>query len=562
MSLLKKHSLLQFLLVAVFNLFAFNAAAQSDPSGERRVTGTYVITNATVFTGTGPGATLDIIIKNGLIEAVGKNLKPPLDAQEIKGDSLFVYPGFIDVAGNAGVKTPATLERPSNMNPSDPPPHIAGITPYVDVLNSWEPSAEDLDTWRKTNITMVNLIPNGEGMLPGKTATVLAGHKGSSNILASSTGMFAKFEAIRGLYPGTTLGVMAKWRELYQNAELAEKHQSLFASNKGIVRPEKDLVLEAFFPVIDQAVPVIFKISDELELRRALTLQREKGFKAIITGVNEGASLIPAIKEAKAQVVLSANLPEDKASKKEIKGASEEVKANLERVQAAYKNSLELASVFEKEGIPFAFTTLDLQKGNFLKNIRLMVENGLSEEAALAALTINAARILGQDQLAGTIEKGKLANLVITTDSLFKNESEVKQVFVDGYIFNYETNKKSKGNDEKATDITGTWSYNTETPQGSSTGEMTIKKESEGYSGTITFDNPAGGGTKTADMSGIKQSGTSFEFQFNVDVQGMALSVTVSGDFSEDNYQGKMSITDFGSFPFTATKTPDSNTNN
>ena len=191
-----------------------------------------------------------------------------------------------------------------------------------------------------------------------------------------------------------------------------------------------------------------------------------------------------------------------------------------------------------------------------------MVENGLSEEAALAALTINAARILGQDQFTGTIEKGKLANLVITTDSLFKSESEVKQVFVDGYIFNYETNKKSKGNDEKATDITGTWSYNTETPQGSSTGEMTIKKESEGYSGTITFDNPAGGGTKTADMSGIKQSGTSFEFQFNVDVQGMALSVTVSGDFSEDNYQGKMSITDFGSFPFTATKPPDSNTNN
>src|SRR5690554_5823058 len=297
MSLLKKHSLLQFLLVAVFNLFAFNAAAQSDPSGEKRVTGTYVITNATVFTGTGPGTTGNIIIKNGLIEAVGKDLKAPLDAQEIKGDSLFVYPGFIDVAGNTGVKTPTTPERPSNMDPSDPPPHIAGITPYIDVLDSWEPSAEDFDTWRKAGITMVNLVPSGEGMLPGKTAVVLAGQSGSSNILASSTGILAKFEAIRGLYPSTTLGVMAKWRELYQNAELAQKHQSIFASNKGVARPEKDMVLEAFFPIIDQTAPVIFKVSDELEIRRALNLQREKGFKTIIIGLNEGASLIPLIKD-------------------------------------------------------------------------------------------------------------------------------------------------------------------------------------------------------------------------------------------------------------------------
>src|SRR5690606_21709326 len=121
----------------------------------------------------------------------------------------------------------------------------------------------------------------------------------------------------------------------YQNAELAKRHQSLYASNKGIVRPEKDIVLEAFLPVIDQSAPVIFKVTDELELRRALTLQREKGFRIIITGVNEGISLIPLIKETKAQVVLSLNLPEDKASKKEIEGASEEIKANLERVKAA-----------------------------------------------------------------------------------------------------------------------------------------------------------------------------------------------------------------------------------
>jgi len=562
MSLLNRKTLLLLLMVAASNVFILAAVAQSDPTGGKRVTGTYAIKNATVFTGNGSATKVDIIIENGLIGGVGKNLKTPIDAQEIKGDSMFIYPGFIDVSGSAGVKTPPTPEKPADLDPSNPPPHIAGITPYVDVLESFDPADEELGMWRKTGITMVNLIPNGEGMLPGNTAVVLIGEADSYNTLASSTGMFAKFEAIRGLYPGTTLGVMAKWRELYQNAELANKHQSLFASNKGLIRPEKDRVLEAFYPIINQSAPVIFKVKDELELRRALNLQREKGFRMVVTGVNEGVTLIPLIKETKTQVILSANLPEDTASKKELKGASEEITANLDRVKAAYKSHLELAAAFEKEGVPFAFSSQDLKSENFLNNIRLMVENGLSEEAALAALTINAAKILGQDHITGTIEKGKLANLVITTDSLFKSGAEVKQVFVDGYLFTYETNGNKKVGKEKTTDIAGSWNYNTETPQGSSSGEMIIKKGSEGFSGTITFDNPAGGGKKTADMLAIKQSGSTFEFQFTVDVQGTSLSVTVSGDFSVDDYKGKMTITDFGSFPFTATKSPDSTTNN
>src|SRR5690606_892436 len=163
----------------------------------------------------------------------------------------------------------------------------------------------------------------------------------------------------------------------------------------------------------------------------------------ILSDVDEGSSLIPRIKEANAQVVLSLELPEDEASKKEIEDASDEIQKKLDRVKKAYKSKLELASVFEKEGIPFAFGTQSIKSGDFMKNIRQMIENGLSEEGALAALTTNAANILGMNQITGSIEKGNLANLVITTDSLFKKSAQVKHVFVDGHRFDYDIKNKN-----------------------------------------------------------------------------------------------------------------------
>src|SRR5690606_29452250 len=380
MSIFYKRTFLSMAVAGLLGLSTTGLLAQSDPTGERRVTGTYAITNATVIATPGSAASkATVIIKNGLIDQVGKNPTIPLDAQTIKGDSLFVYAGFIDMANSAGVSAPSIPERPSNFDPSDPAPVFVGITPQYHVLDYYEAGGEEAEKWRKSGVTVFQLLPNGEGMLPGKTAVVLNGQKGASNVLLTSNNLYAKFQTVRGLAPGTTLGIMAKWRELYQNAELSSKHQTLFASNIGVARAEKDPVLEAFFPVINQQASVMFKVSNELDVRRVLSLQKEKGFNLILSGVNEGTSLIPMLKESKAQVVLSLDLPDDKASKKEIKDASEEAKNNLERVKAAYQEQLELASVFEKEGIPFSFGSQDIKSEDFLKNIRLLVANGLSE---------------------------------------------------------------------------------------------------------------------------------------------------------------------------------------
>ncbi len=556
MSLITKGLSRALLFTGLLHFLSFTSLAQSDPTGTKRITDTYAIIDATVFSSPGTSSRATIIIKNGLIEDVGKNPHIPKEAQIIKADSLFVYPGFIDVAGHTGVKAPPTPEKPKDFDPSNPPPRIAGITPDISVLDYYDPQHEGLQKWREKGFLMAQLIPQGEGMLTGKSAVILYGQPSYPGILEYSSGLSAKFQAIRGIYPGTTLGVMAKWRELYQNAELAIKHEALFTNNRGIPIPEKDPVLQSFYPLIDRSIHLIFEVSDELQIRRALTLQKEKGFKLILTGVNAGKSIIPEVKNADVKVVLSLDLPDDKAANREVEKASDETEEHLNRVKEAYTSSLQVAGEYEAAGIPFAFGTQSVDSDSFMKNIRLMLAHGLSEEAALAALTINAAEMLGLERMSGTIEKGKLANLIIATDSIFKEEANIQQVFVGGQLFEYDIpQEKEEVTDEQA-ELAGSWDYTAETPAGSANGMMIFEKVSEKIEGKISFDDPEGGGSKTAEMMDLKWSDKALEFKFNVEVKGMLISVTVSGEVSRNEIKGKLTIPDFGSFPFRAIRKP------
>jgi imidazolonepropionase-like amidohydrolase len=542
--------------------------SQSDPTGERRVTGTYAIKNATITTA--PGKTISgatILIKNGLIEAVGPNVRIPNEAQVIDGDSLYIYPGFIDGASSAGVTKPADPERPSNFDPSNPPDENAGITPWRNVLDHFDFKNNQINDWRKTGFTIAQIIPEG-GMLPGKAAIVIFGGNSSTNILAQNTSLNAKFRGAgggRGSYPGTQLGIIAKFRDLYKNAEYSAQHQRIFASSNGLNRPEVNKTLEAFYPAIDKSIPIMFEVSNDLEIRRALSLQKENGFRLVLVGVTEADMVIKEIKTANAQVLLSMKLPEDKITKAKMDDLSDEMKARTKRAQDAYENILKQAGILEKSQIPFGFTSMGGKSTDLIKNLKLMVENGLSENGALAALTINPANILGISKFAGTIEKGKLANLVIFTGPMLSEDAQVRHVVADGYIFDYEIKSKKaangNGNGENGTaNIAGEWEYTSDTPAGSSGGIMAIKKDGESYKGTITYANPSGNGTATSEMNNINISGNYLTFSFDVAAGGMSLEVSVSGDINDNQFSGNMSLADFGSYPLNATKKPNQST--
>lgn len=545
-----------------FFLSSILAWSQSDPSGERRVTGTYAIKGATITTS--PGKTVSgatILIKNGLIDEVGTNVKIPVEAQVIEADSLFIYAGFIDGASNAGVTKPADPERPSDFDPSNPPDEIAGITPWRNALDNFDFKNGQVSELRKNGFTIAQIIPDG-GMLPGKAAIVVLGGKASSNIIGQNTALNMKFSFSRGgrgMYPGTQLAVMAKFRDLYKNAEYSAQHKRLFAANSGLTRPEVNKTLEAFYPAIDKSIPIMFEVANDLEIRRALSLQKENGFRLVLIGVTEADMVINEIKTTNTQVLLSMKLPDNKITKAKLEDLTEEKKARTIRAQKAYQNSLKQAGILEKAGIPFGFTSMGGKTSDLAKNLKLMIENGLSEDAALAALTTNPANILGISKFAGTIEKGKLANMVILNGPLFKEDSQIKHVIADGYIFDYEIKEKktTNANGKNGTvNIAGEWEYTSDTPAGSSVGTMTITKEGEIFKGTITYDNPSGNGKASSEMKNINISGNYMTFSFDVAAGGMALEVSVSGDVNENNFSGNMSLADFGSFPLNASKKP------
>lgn len=556
----------KLLVLVGFILGLQDLMAQSDPKGERRVTGTYAIQNATVTTA--PGKTLSnatIVIKNGIIESVGTNVSIPKDAQVISADSLFVYPGFIDGASSAGVAKPADADRPANMDPSNPPDEVAGVTPWRNVLDYYDKNNSQISDWRKNGITIAQIIPEG-GMLPGKTAIVTFGHNSSSNVIAAQVGMSARFRALGGgrgygVYPSTPLGIMAKYRDVYKNAEISAQHNRIFASTSGPTRPEINKTSEAMYPVLEKNIPVIFEASTDIEARRALSLQKELGFRLVLAGVTEVDNIINEIKAANASVLLSMRLPEDKITKAKTEGLSEEMMQRTKRIQESYENMLRQAAKLEAAGIPFGFAGLGSKSGDMLKNLRIMAANGLSEKALVAALTTNPANILGIGKFSGSIEKGKLANLVMMTGPITAEETQVKHVVADGYIFDYEVKPKKNGSDSKTNGngsvaIEGLWEYVSDTPAGSSGGTMDIKREGNSYKGTITYDSPSGGGKASSEMKNIVVSGNSLSFSFGVAANGLSLEVEVSGEVNASQFTGNLSLTDYGSFPLKATKKP------
>lgn len=546
-----------FCLLVTGLLSSSLAHAQSDPSGKKRITDTYAITNATVFTAPGQqGLKATILIKNGLILGVGNNLSLPKEAKTIAGDSLFIYPGFIDGASDVGITKPNDPEKPENFVSSTPPDEFAGITPWRSALDQFSISDSKVDDLRKTGFTIVQLLPEG-GMLAGKAAIVLLGSESSSNLLKENTALAASFRGSRGMYPGTAVGVMAKFREVYDNTELTAQRSRKYTTVSGLKRPEITPTYSAMQEIVAGQIPIMFSASSELEIRRAISLQKEKGFKLVLTGMEDYENVIDEIKASGAGVLVKLEIPDDKAIKAHQEDASDEVKVLNARVKEAYESALAQASKLEAAGIPFAFSTVGVKSGDIMKALQQMISNGLSEKAALAALTTNPAAILGLSNVAGSITKGKMANLILSTDSLFSEDSQIKHMVVDGYIFDYETKAKKKTSKDDKEDgkvmIEGNWEYTSESPAGSSGGILAINKDGSDYSGTITYDDPSGSGKATSPIKNVVLEGSNLSFSFDVTASGMEILVQVSGEVDEGNFKGTMDVGEFGSFPFEGT---------
>lgn len=522
------------------------------------VTRTFAITNATIVQA--PGQYISngtIILKNGLIHAVGSNITVPTDAIVIKGDSLYVYAGFIDGLSRTGVIKPKEENKERSKDPGNPTPERAGITPQADVRDVINAADKTIEELRAVGFTTAHVVPYG-GMLPGRSAIVsLHGKRADDMILVPLHALYSELTAADRVYPSTVIGVLAKWKELYQQAQLAKKYESVYASNRtGLTPPESNRVLESFYPVVDKRMPVIFKAEKNLDIHRIISLQKQLGFSLILGDVKEGTDLIPKMKAASAKVFLSLELPEekkkdDKKNENTSSTLSAEEKEQLEkRKEESIKNLISQPMVFQQAAVPFGFSVMSVKSKDIQPNLRRMIKAGLTEDQALTALTVHPAQLLGLSDRLGTLEVGKMANVIVSHRPYFHTRSAVKHVFVEGVQYKIDPPTKKDAN--AGVVLEGSWSLTAETPQGKSESMLVIKKTNDKLTGNLS------GGQITGDVSidNISFDGKKMKFSCTVNAGGQPVGITVEVTVEGDAFKGTAFIDGGESFPVEGKKTP------
>ncbi|PHN05421.1 amidohydrolase family protein [Flavilitoribacter nigricans] len=551
---MKKSRLIGGLLLLCF--LPFLSYAQDDQE-IAPVTRTFVLKNATIITQ--PGQMIEngqILIKNGLIEAVGKSVSVPSNAKVIDVDSMYIYPGFIEGLSRTGVPRPKDEERREIKDPGNPPNDAAGIQPERSVVDLLSADDSSIESMRKLGFTAAHVVPHGN-MLPGQGAIILLGGSSPEEmVLASNTSLFSQLEGARRVYPATTMAVMSKWRELYQQAKQAQQHEKNYKNNpRGMTRPSYDGTLEAFYPVLDQELPVFFTAESVKDAYRVLALQEELGFPLVLAGLKQGFYMTDELKAKGFPLLLSLDIPESKEEKKKEEGEEEdkekakpdpEKEALKKRQKEAIAKHQSQAATLSEAGLTFGFSTLEVKSGDVKNNLMTMIEKGISEEKVLASLTTIPAKMLGMSDMLGTLEKGKIANLVITDKPYFSKESNVRYVFVDGAPFEYEAKKpKKKGDASAKVSAAGEWSYTINIPGQAMSGTFKIKQDGDGQiSGTITSPDDGSEG----ELQEVVLSGNNLSFSFPYDAGGQAMKVSFDVIIDGDEVEGTVTAGSFGTF--------------
>jgi imidazolonepropionase-like amidohydrolase len=250
-----------------------------------------------------------------------------------------------------------------------------------------------------------------------------------------------------GGYPGALLGVIAFARQSFYDAQWQKEARAFAERNKNAVVGGFEPALDALAPALERKVPVAFDASEQREILRALAFAREFNLDPIIVGGAEAGSVIDDLKAAKAAVIVSANFQAAGGGPGGRGGGGRGGDADTPlRITRMRQNAAKVPAALEQAGIPFAFTIGGLQApGEFVRSVaRTVREGGLSEEAALKGLTVNAARLAGVAERLGTIEKGKMANVIVTDGNLF-DTSRIRHVFVAGWPVDLEAAAQPPG---------------------------------------------------------------------------------------------------------------------
>ncbi|HWT45449.1 MAG TPA: amidohydrolase family protein [Vicinamibacterales bacterium] len=424
----------------------------------------YAIEGAKIVTA---DATIDkgnLVMRDGLIEAVGPGAAVPADAVVVDGANLTVYPGLIDMSNTTAVETPAPSPNPAaqpaegrgggrgrggNAGPTptwadaERAKREALLNPDFDAASHVKLEGPDMQRLAAAGITTVLAVPSA-GLFRGTSALVnvvappdrddvsrVADYRRGEVVIASPVAEHVTFAGRGGGpgYPAALLGDIAFVRQAFSDAQWQQAARTWAASHTNQPRPNFEPALDALAPALDRRMPVSFEAGEFREILRALAMAKEFNLDPIITGGIEADQAAADLKAANARVILSVAIPQAE----EGRGGRENAEVPM-RVQRMRQNLPKVPAALDEAGVLYAFSSEGLQNpADFVKDVaRAVHDGGLPEQQALRALTVNAAKIAGAADRVGTLAKGQIANVLLVDGDLFSGQAHIKQVFIEG----------------------------------------------------------------------------------------------------------------------------------
>jgi imidazolonepropionase-like amidohydrolase len=383
-----------------------------------------------------------IVIRDGLIESVGPvdTVKVPEDAEVVEAEGLVAYPGLISAFTNAFLEMPARGQgqQPASYEelmqartqPAEPDKFPPG--PGAFVLEQLKPKKEAVEAFHKGGFTTVLAAP-ARGIFEGQSVVLdLNGEAVGPMVVRNGAALHINFTTERGAYHSSLMGTIAHIRQSFMDADYYAARQAQYAKDPGgIKRPEYDGRLEALVPFVRDRRPVVFQCNNVEDVKRALKIIGEFKLNAMLAGANEAWRAADALKKSPVPLLVALDFRPPASSVYASEGEEVRKKAEAEVFPA---NAANLA----KAGIGFALVSGGNADGTaVLKAVRAAIKAGLGKDVALRALTIQPARYLGLDRAMGTLEPGKIANVVLVKGEIFDEGAQVARVFVDGAQFTY-----------------------------------------------------------------------------------------------------------------------------
>ncbi len=390
-------------------------------------TGYHALVGAKVVTAPGQVLTnATVVIRNGLIQAVGAGMAPPAGARvwDLKG--LTVYPGFIDASADLGGDLPP---QGGDVGPTH-------WNPQVRAWFSTTSNAKD-DSTRRTALRSLGFgaalaVPR-QGIFRGTTSVVSLSDAGLRDRvlrpdLTQAIGFNRSFQ-LGGMYPNSSMGTIALMKQTFMDAEWYIRAWGAYeASGRAILPPETSEALAALGKAVKGTQPVLFETSSEEDYLRAYKLAQEYKLAPWFRGSGEEYRLIDVLKGRTQPLIVPLAFP-DAPNVSSPEAATNASLSDLRHWYLAPTNPAKLAEA----GVNFAITADGLPSlQQFFPNLRTAVARGLAPDKALAALTTVPAGMLGIDKTHGTIAVGKVANLVVADGDLFTEEAAVRDVWVQG----------------------------------------------------------------------------------------------------------------------------------